>query len=137
MIRITDTITLDDHAISERFIRARGAGAQNSTHDATAVELTLDIAEASLPLDVKARLLELAGRKVTTAGVLVIASRAFHSQVQNREAARAQLLALLQEAATEPKPRKATRPRSIERTKRKGLKQRHSAVKRARSGQDD
>jgi ribosome-associated protein len=137
MIQITDSIVLDDRDIKERFVRASGSGGQNVNKQATAVELRVDLRKSSLPLDMKERLNALAGRHVTTSGVLVIVSRSFRSQAQNRDAARAQLLALLKRAAKPPKKRKGTRPAQAVREERLISKHRHSAIKRSRSGRDD
>ena len=137
MIHITDTIVLNEREIKERFVRAIGPGGQNIDKDATAVELRLDIGRSSLPFDLKERLIALAGRHVTTDGVLMVVSRAHRSQAQNRDAARARLLSLLERAAKPPKKRKATKPRAAAREERLVSKKRHSAVKRSRSGRDE
>ena len=94
-IHITDTVTLDDSDIEERFVRAEGARRMNPDHAQTGVELRFDLVHAALPEDVKARLRTLAGRHVSREGTLVVTSRAARSQTANRDAARAQLLALL------------------------------------------
>ena len=39
MIRVTDTIVLEDRDVKERFVRASGPGGQNVKKEATAVEL--------------------------------------------------------------------------------------------------
>jgi ribosome-associated protein len=137
MIQVTDSIVLDDREIKERFIRATGPGGQNVNKDATAVELRVDIGRSSLPPDVKERLIALAGRHVTTAGVLVVDSRAYRSQAQNRDAARARLLALLRRASKPPRERKRTKARPTAREERLVSKKRQGAVKRSRSRQDD
>ena len=64
---------------------AAGAAGQNPNRAATAVTLHFDIAKSSLSEDVKARLRVLAGRHVTADGVLVVDSRTFRSQTQNRK----------------------------------------------------
>lgn len=132
MIRITDAIVLDERDITERFVRSSGPGGQNVNKVATAVELRVDIPSLSLPADVKDRLIALGGRQVTAEGVLVIDSRVHRSQLQNREAARARLVALLQRAARPPKKRKATKPRPSVREKRLSSKKLLSALKRSR-----
>jgi ribosome-associated protein len=137
MIRVTDTIVLTDRDVTERFVRASGPGGQNVNKEATAVELRVDLVRSSLPPDVKERLIALAGKHVTTEGVMVLVSRVYRSQAQNRDAARARLVALVKRAAKSPKPRTATKAPKAVREKRLIAKERHSAVKRLRAGRDD
>ena len=134
MIRVTDSIVLDEREIDERFVRASGPGGQNVNKVSTAVELRFDVRASSLPPDTKERLVVLAGRKMTADGVLLIDSREHRTQAQNREAARARLLALLHQAARPPKKRRATKPAKAAREKRLDAKKRRSAVKRFRTG---
>ena len=137
MIQVTNTSVLDEREVTERFVRSTGPGGQNLDRDATAVELRLEIGRSSLPRDVQARLIALAGRHVTTDGVLVVVSRVHRSQAENREAARARLVALLKRAATAPTKRKATKPRAIERERRRVSKERRSTAKRARRARNE
>jgi ribosome-associated protein len=133
MIRINKDVVIQDDDIKERFVRASGPGGQNLRKEATAVELTVDIGASSLPPEVKDRLITLAGRGVTSRGVLVVVSRAHRSQVRNRDAARARVLALLQRAATPPQKRTPTRPDASARETRLASKRLRSAVKESRT----
>ncbi len=110
MMQITDTIVLDERDLDERFVRASGPGGQNVNKVATAVELRFDVGASSLPPDVKARLVRLAGSRLTTEGVLLLDSREHRTQARNREAARARLVDLLRQAAVRPRTRKPTKP---------------------------
>jgi ribosome-associated protein len=125
-------VSLDALPISERFVRASGPGGQNVNKVATAVELRLDVASAPLPEYVKARLAVLAGSRMTTDGTLLIDSREYRTQVQNREAARARLKALLEEAAVRPKVRRKTKPTKAAKAKRADEKIQRSGIKRNR-----
>ena len=137
MIRITDTIAIDEHEIDERFVRSSGPGGQNVNKVASAVELRFDIHGSSLPADVKERLVALAGHRATDAGVLVIDSREHRTQARNREAARARLVSLIQAAAKRPRRRKPTRPTGAARERRLDTKKRRGEVKAARARRDD
>jgi ribosome-associated protein len=131
-IRVTDTIYVDEQQVTERFVRASGPGGQNVNKVASAVELRFDVRASSLPLEIQDRLIAIAGHRMTDEGVLVIDSREHRTQAQNREAARARLIALLQHASRRPRARKATKPSAGARERRLASKKRRGAVKAAR-----
>ena len=139
VLEITSRLTIDEREIDERFVRASGPGGQNVNKVSTAVELRFDVARSSLPDDMKARVMALAGHRLTSDGVIVIDSREHRTQAMNREAARARLVTLLQQAAVRPRTRRATKPGRGARERRLSDKKRRSDVKsgRGRGGSDD
>jgi ribosome-associated protein len=135
MLSITPSIVIDDSEIEERFVRASGPGGQNVNKVATAVQLRFDAGRSrSIDDDVRARLMAIAGSRMTADGVLVIDSRTFRTQAQNREAARERLVELLRQAAVKPKRRRKTRPSGASRLQRLESKRRRANTKQGRRG---
>lgn len=133
MIRITPSLSIDERELSFQFMRASGPGGQNVNKVETAVQLRFDAAASpSLPDDVRARLMRLAGARLTTAGEVVIEAKRFRTQERNRQDAIERLVELIRRAAEKPKPRVATKPTLASKRRRLEGKRLRGETKRGR-----
>ena len=132
-IAVTESISIDDDELHETFVLASGPGGQNVNKVSSAVQLRFDVARSpSLDSDVRARLSQLSGQRLTKDGVLVITARAHRSQERNRADARERLFELIRHAAEPPKPRRPTRPPKASKRRRLESKKIRGQVKRGR-----
>ena len=136
-MRVTDTISIADAELDERFVRASGPGGQNVNKVSTAVELRFNVLSSSLPDEVRMRLIALAGKRINQEGVLLIDSREHRTQAQNREAARARLAALIQAASVRPKRRRKTKPTKAAKERRIESKKKRGEIKARRGRVED
>ena len=133
MIYVTPDISLQESELQEEFVRSSGPGGQNVNKVSTAVQLRFDVANSSsLPPEVRERLVRLAGRRMTTDGVLLIKAQRFRTQERNRQDALGQLLALIRTATEKPGARRKTPPTQASQNRRRETKKRHRETKRLR-----
>ncbi len=119
--------------VSFDFVRASGPGGQNVNKVATSAQLRFDVTNSNaLPSPAKSRLRQLAGRRLTQDGILIIEARSYRTQEQNREAALARFDELLRRALEKPKRRVPTKATAASRERRLESKKRKSDVKRTR-----
>src|SRR5688572_31473435 len=84
MIEITPAFNIDERELQFDFVRASGPGGQNVNKVATAVQLRFDVTHSTLPEEAKKRLMQLAGKRMSTEGILLIEAKRFRTQEQNR-----------------------------------------------------
>jgi ribosome-associated protein len=118
-------------------VRSQGPGGQNVNKVSSAVQLRFDVAASSLPAQVKARLLEMADRRLNKDGVLVIKAQSTRSQEQNKLDALARLDALVEEASRPVVPRRPTKPTYGSKLRRLEAKSQRSNVKSLRGKVDE
>ena len=133
MIKITDTISIDESEIEEKFIRSPGAGGQKVNKTASAVQLRFDARKSPmLSHAVFLRLKKIAGSRMTQGGEIVLTAHSFRTQELNRADALARLVAMIKEASISPKRRRATKPTRASKVRRLDAKKRASQTKQAR-----
>jgi len=137
-LRVTRTVSIPQRELRWRFSRSSGPGGQSVNTADSRVELSLDVARTSAlgPVQ-RARALErLRGRLVD--GVLTVRSSAQRSQLQNREAARERLAAVLAKAiAPPPAARRPSKPSKSANDRRIAEKKRRGQTKRLRRADED
>ena len=137
-LRVTRSVVVPERELRWRFSRSSGPGGQSVNTADSRVELSLDVSRTSAlgPVQ-RARAMERLGRRLVD-GVLTVTASAQRSQLQNREAARERLAAILASAlAPPPAKRRPTRPSRGAVERRIAQKKRRSRTKRDRGAVDD
>jgi ribosome-associated protein len=131
---VNGSVAIPRTELTWRFSRSSGPGGQSVNTADSRVELRFDLAgTAALPSVLKQRALDRLGRRLVD-GELVVTAAEHRSQLQNRRAAEARLVALLADAIAPPaRSRKATRPSRNAVQARLESKKRRGDIKRLRS----
>ena len=126
-------IEIPDSDLEVAFVHSPGPGGQNVNKVTSAMQLRFALKRnVTLRDDVKARLRQLAGQRLTGAGEVLIVARESRSQEQNRRTAEQKLLDLVRRALTPPRKRHATKPTRASKERRLETKSRKQQHKRLR-----
>ena len=116
-----------------RFFRSGGPGGQNVNKVATALQMRFDVKNSpSLTEPVKARLMKLAGSRLTLDGIIQITAVRFRTQERNKADAIARLDEMVAEASIRPVYRVPTRPTRASKERRLKTKSTRSTIKSGR-----
>jgi len=132
MLKISNTVTLDENEVEISAIRAQGSGGQKVNKVSAAIHLRFDIENSSLPQYYKEKLLSLKDKRITKEGIVVIKSQQHRSQEQNRDEAIERLIELIKSVNVVQKKRVPTRPTKGSVNRRLKSKKKHSNKKQLR-----
>ena len=132
-LRVDSGLTIPESELSWRFSRSSGPGGQGVNTADSRVELLWDVAGSAVLSQLqRERLLERLSSRVVD-GVLTIIASEHRAQLQNRNAARARLAAVVADALRPPAPsRRPSRPSRGAKERRLEAKKRRTEVKRLR-----
>ncbi|AYO22737.1 aminoacyl-tRNA hydrolase [Vibrio owensii] len=131
MLKISNSVTIQDWEIQLSPIRAQGSGGQNVNKVSSAIHLRFDVRHSTLPEFYKERLLALSDSRISKDGVIIKAQQ-FRTQEQNKEDALNRLQALIQSASRQEKKRIKTKPTRASQRRRLDSKNKQATKKQQR-----
>jgi ribosome-associated protein len=136
-IRVRSGVVVPAAALAMRAVRSSGPGGQNVNKVASRVELRVDLERVTgLSGAARARLAELARRRLDADGRLLVTSQRTRDQHRNLADCRERVRRLIEKALEPPRVRRPTRPTGAARKRRLEAKKRQSERKRARDRVD-
>ncbi|PFG58437.1 ribosome-associated protein [Vibrio sp. ES.051] len=132
MLKISNSVTLQEWEIQLFPIRAQGNGGQNVNKVASAIHLRFDIRHSSLPDFYKEQLLALSDTRITKDGVIIIKAQQFRTQEKNKEDALNRLQVLIKAAASQERKRIKTKPTRASQRRRLDNKNKQGTKKQQR-----
>lgn len=132
-LRVRGDLSIPEGELREAATRSSGPGGQHVNKTSTRVTLRWNaLRSPSLTPAQRRRLAEKLGARLTRTGDLVVHSDRTRSRARNRELARERIVELVAGALARPRPRKATRPSTASRMRRRDEKTHRGRLKRTR-----
>ena len=137
-VELAPGVFVPESAIRFQYARSRGPGGQNVNKVNTKAEVWVElVAITGLTDAARLRLQQFAGKRLTNAGEIHIATDTERRQELNRQEALLRLRELIQQAVHEPKKRRKTKPSKAAKRRRVEGKRIRGQIKADRSRAGD